>query len=169
LSLLASIHRRLGSLELGFRWLCGSSGCRGCPPRNKQSSFDLFIGLVVQPSLFVELVYFFPFLAFLLHKKVCDTDKASGSTRGYVSCGIIIPLALLVRILGSAFARFFGSRPIVLLDFHHHFKALRFDMTRKQPLDIIVEFQLFSAHDALLDVVVSLSGLVPVRLFSAFG
>jgi hypothetical protein len=46
---------------------------------------------------------------------------------------------------------------------------LRFDVIRKQPLDIIVEFQLFSAHDAPLDVVVSLSGFIPVRLFSAFG
>jgi hypothetical protein len=169
LSLLSSIDRCLGSLELSFRWLCGSSRCRGRPPGNKQSSFNLFVGLVVPTSVFVELGCFFPFLTLLLHKKVRNTDKASASTWGYVSCGIIIPLALLVRILGSAFARFLGSRPIVLLDVHHHFKALRFDMTRKQPLDIIVEFQLFSAHNALLNVVVRLSGLVPIHLFSAFG
>jgi hypothetical protein len=46
---------------------------------------------------------------------------------------------------------------------------LRFDVIRKQPLNVIVEFQLFSAHDAPLDVVVSLSGFVPIRVFSAFG
>jgi hypothetical protein len=46
---------------------------------------------------------------------------------------------------------------------------LRFDVIRKQPFDIIVEFQLFAAHDAPLDVVVSLSCFVPIHLFSAFG
>jgi len=46
---------------------------------------------------------------------------------------------------------------------------LGFDVIGKQPLDIIVEFQLFSAHDTPLNVIVSFSGFVPVHLFSAFG
>jgi hypothetical protein len=46
---------------------------------------------------------------------------------------------------------------------------LRFDVIRKQSLDVVIEFQLVSAHDAFLDVIVSLPGFVPIRVFSALG
>jgi hypothetical protein len=71
--------------------------------------------------------------------------------------------------MGCIFARFLGGGPVVLLNIHHHFEAFGLDVIRKQSLNIAVEFQLFSAYDAPLDVIVSLPSFIPIHLFSALG
>jgi hypothetical protein len=117
----------------------------------------------------VKLGCFLSLLDFLLRKEFCDTEEAGTGSWRYVPRRIIVPLALLTGLLDNFFARFLGGRSVILLNFHHHFEAMGFDVVWKQSLDIVIEFQLFAAHDTPLDVIVGLPSFVPIRLFSTLG
>jgi hypothetical protein len=120
--------------------------------------------------MFIEFgCIFLPPDFLLLHKEFRNTDKAGTCSWRYVPCWIVVPRALLTWLSDYAFSRFLSGGPVVLLDFHHHFEALGFYVIRKHTLDIVVEFQLFSAHDTPLDVIVSLTSFIPIRFFSALG